>query len=404
MREPGRVAGTGARRRGLAAGALLLAAVGVAAAANGAAGAERLASRAAADVVLVAVGDVVADDLYAVGQVITINGRVEGDLVFWAGDRLVINGEVTGDVTGAAGTMRINGRVGGSVRAVGWDLAAAGEVGRDLLGIGWRVAADGAIGRDVLAWARNLAAGGSVGRDIAGQAWGTALLAGSVGRDVEMTVDRLRVSAGADIAEDLVYRSPRPATMSEQATVGGNLIRRHPLVPNLSVGAALTSLIIVLWLFYMLFGLLAIKFFPSHGRTAERVRARPWYTLGLGSMVLLGFPLLIALLSWAVIAFSGWSLWAVLAVALLGASLALWLVLAVGLYSIPALMAFGGWLSRGRLSPYGAFALTSGAVGLSLFAPFYIGPALLGGAALFGAGGRWFKMKEEAAPEPGDTD
>ena len=406
MREPGRGAGTGARRRGRAAGALLLAAVGVAAAANGAAGAERLASRAAADVVLVAEGDVVADDLYAVGQVITINGRVEGDLVFWAGDRLVINGEVTGDVTGAAGTMRINGRVGGSVRAVGWDLAAAGEVGRDLLGIGWRVAADGAVGRDVLAWARNLAAGGSVGRDIAGQAWGTALLAGSVGRDVEMTVGRLRVTDGADIAEDLVYRSPRPATMSEQATVGGNLIRRHPLVPNLSVGAFRTSAAIAGWLLYMLLGLLFIRVFPSHERTAERVRARPWYTLGLGAIVMLGLPLLLALITWVVIAFSGWSLWAALAAALLGGSLALWLLLAVWLYSIPALIAFGGWVSRGRLSPYGAFALTSGAVGfaavgLLFFAPFYIGPALFGAAALFGAGGRWEEIKEKTAP--GDT-
>lgn len=403
MREPSRGEETGARRRGLAAGALLLAAVGVAAAANGVAGAERLASRAAADVVLVAEGDVVDDDLYAVGQVITIDGRVEGDLVFWAGQRLVINGEVTGDVTGAAGTMRINGRVGGSVRAVGWDLAAAGSVGRDLLGIGWRVAADGAVGRDVLAWARNLAAAGSVGRDIAGQAWGTALLAGSVGRDVEMTVGRLRVSDGADIAEDLVYRSPRLATMSEQAAVGGNLIRRHPLVPNLSVGAARTSAAIAGWLLYMLLGLLFIRVFPSHERTAERVRARPWRSLGLGSTALLGVPLPVALLPWAIIAFSGWSLWAVLGAALLGIILALGLLLAVTLYSIPALMAFGGWLSRGRLSPYGAFALTSGAVGLSLFAPFYIGPALLGASALFGAGGRWVKMKEKAALEPGNT-
>lgn len=392
MSERGRGEGNGSRRRGLLAGtALILAAVGWAGAANGAAGAERLASRAAADVVLVAEGDVVADDLYAVGQVITINGRVEGDLFFWAGRRLEINGEVTGDVTGAAGTMRINGRVGGSVRVVGWDLAAAGEVGRDLFGIGWRVAADGTIGRDVLAWTRNLAAGGSVGRDIAGQAWGTALLAGAVGRDVDMTVDRLRVADGADIVQDLVYRSPRPATMSEQATVGGNLIRRHPLTPNLSVGAFRTSLVIVGWLFYMLLGLVAIRFFPSYGRTAERVRARPWFSLSLGAMVLLGFPSAAALILWAAIALAGWSLWMALLVAAVGIILVFLLVIACAVDSVPALIAFGGWLCRGRLSPYGAFALASGAVGLLLFAPFYIGPALLGAAALFGAGGRWVK-------------
>ncbi len=407
MNEPGRGAGTGGRGRGLTAGAaLLLAVVGWAGAADGAAGAERLASRAAADVVLVAEGDVVADDLYAAGQVITINGLVEGDLFFWAADRLEINGEVTGNVTGAAGTMRINGRVGGSVRVVGWDLAAGGSVGRDLFGIGWRVAVDGAIGRDVLAWTRNLAAGGSVGRDIAGQARGTALLSGRVGRDVDMTVNRLRVADGADIAEDLVYRSPRSATVSEQATVGGNLIRRPPLVPNLSVGAASTALTIAIWLFYMIVGLLVIRI-PGYGQAAQRVRARPWFSLGWGAVMLLGLPLLFALALWVVIVFAGWNLWIALGAALVGAILVAVLGIAAGLCSIPALIATGRWLSRGRLSPYGAFALVAGAVGLSLLlAPFYIGQALLGAAALFGAGAAFGEPRKNSRltrSPPGNT-
>ena len=408
MNEPGRGAGTGDRgRRGLTAGAaLLLAVIGWAGAADGAAGAERLASRAAADVVLVAEGDVVADDLYAAGQVITINGLVEGDLFFWAADRLEINGEVTGNVTGAAGTMRINGRVGGSVRVVGWDLAAGGSVGRDLFGIGWRVAVDGAIGRDVLAWTRNLAAGGSVGRDIAGQARGTALLSGRVGRDVDMTVNRLRVADGADIAEDLVYRSPRSATVSEQATVGGNLIRRPPLVPNLSVGAASTALTIAIWLFYMIVGLLVIRI-PGYGQAAQRVRARPWFSLGWGAVMLLGLPLLFALALWVVIVFAGWNLWIALGAALVGAILVAVLGIAAGLCSIPALIATGRWLSRGRLSPYGAFALVASAVGLSLLlAPFYIGQALLGAAALFGAGAAFGEPRKNSRltrSPPGNT-
>lgn len=407
MNEPGRGAGTGGRGRGLTAGAaLLLAVIGWAGAADGAAGAERLASRATADVVLVAEGDVVADDLYAAGQVITINGLVEGDLFFWAADRLEINGEVTGNVTGAAGTMRINGRVGGSVRVVGWDLAAGGSVGRDLFGIGWRVAVDGAIGRDVLAWTRNLAAGGSVGRDIAGQARGTALLSGRVGRDVDMTVNRLRVAAGADIAEDLVYRSPRSATVSEQATVGGNLIRRPPLVPNLSVGAASTALTIAIWLFYMIVGLLVIRI-PGYGQAAQRVRARPWFSLGWGAVMLLGLPLLFALALWVIIVFAGWNLWIALGAALVGASLVAGLGIAAGLCSIPALIATGRWLSRGRLSPYGAFALVAGAVGLSLLlAPFYIGQALLGAAALLGAGAAFGEPRKNSRltrSPPGNT-
>ena len=378
-------------RSGILRTALVLAAVGAAAGltaaagAPGAAGAERLASRTAADVVLVAEGDVVADDLYAVGQVIVVNGTVEGDLLFWAGDRLEINGEVTGDVTGVAGRVRINGRVGGSVRAAGWDVAVGGEVAGDLLGVGWRVAAGGEVGRDVLAWARNLAATGAVGRDIAGQAWGTALLSGRVGRDVEITVDRLRAGAGAEIAEDLVYRSPRPAEISPQATVGGNLIRRNPLLPNLSVRAARTSVLLAAWLTYILAGLLFIRSSRCQ-EAAARLRARPWHCLGMGSVLLAGAPLLAAASLWAVIAFAGWNLWMLLGIALIGSLLFLaWGGTAVAA-SVPSLVAAGRWLSRGRLGPYGAFAATAPAAGALTLLPYYIGAALLLAAALFGAG------------------
>lgn len=372
----------GVLRSALASAAVL---AGVLAAGGAAVATERLASRTAADVVLVSEGDVVADDLYAVGQVIVINGTVEGDLLFWAGDRLEINGEVAGDVTGVAGRARINGRVGGSVRVAGWDVAAGGEVAGDLLGVGWRVATGGTVGRDVLAWARNLAAAGVVGRDIAGQAWGTAHLSGRVGRDVEITVDRLRVGAGAAVAEDLVYRSPRPAEMSPQATVGGNIVRRNPLLPNLSVRAARTSVLLALWLTYILFGLLFIRSSRCR-RAADRVRSRPWYCLGLGSVLLAGTPLLAAASLWTVIAFAGWNLWMLLGTALIGALLVLaWGGTAV-FASVPSLVAAGRWLSRERLGPYGAFAVTAPAAGALTLLPYYLGPALLLTAALFGAG------------------
>ena len=224
-----------------------------------------------------------------------------------------------------------------------------------------------------------------MGRDIAGQVWGTALLSGQVGRDVEITVDRLRASAGAGIAEDLVYRSPRPADVSPQATVGGNLIRRNPLLPNISVRAARTSVLVAAWLFYILVGLLFIRSSRCQ-RAADRLRTRPWSCLGGGSALLLGIPLLAAASLWTVIAFTGWNLWMMLGCALIGALLvAGWGATAV-FASVPALATAGRRLSRGRLGPYGAFAVAAPAAGALTALPYYIGPALLLAAALFGAG------------------
>ena len=221
------------------------------------------AARASANVVLVRESEVVEEDLYAGGNVITIDGVIEGDLVFWAFERLDIRGEVQGDVIGFAPTARIAGQVGGSVRLIGLDISTAGEVGADVLAIGWRVQTGGSIGRDVLAWARSLSIDGSVGRDVEGQTWGPTRISGAIGRDVEMTVQSMTLLDDAYIAQDLGFRSLNEAVIGENAGVGGVVIRRTPVAPNVSVSAARMVAFVLGFMGYLWMGILTIWMIPS---------------------------------------------------------------------------------------------------------------------------------------------
>lgn len=263
---------------------------------------EDLAARASADVVLVRADEVVDEDLYAGGNVITIEGTIEGDLIVWAFERLEVSGTVQGDIIGYASTARITGTVGGSVRLVGGDVAVTSQVGSDLMAIAWSVLADGQIGRDLLAWSRSLRVAGSVGRDVEGQTLGAVSLDAAVGRDFEMTVGGLRVGGATVVGQDLAYRSPATATIADGATVTGAVVHRSPLEPNVRVrGVRLVGMILGVLAFVWI-GLLAIWVMPSTMRLAvESIRGEPSRSFFAGLVsILTPLVLLVAVLVIAV--------------------------------------------------------------------------------------------------------
>ncbi len=345
------------------------------------------AARASADVVLVREGEVVEEDLYAGGNVVTIAGTIEGDLVVWAFDRLDIRGEVEGDVVGFAAEASITGKVGGSVRLVGRNVTAAGEVGADVFAIGWNVRTGGSVGRDVLAWARSLVIEGSVGRDVEGQTWGGTTISGAVGRDVEMTVQSMRLTDGAFIAEDLGYRSSRDAEIASEARVGGAVIRRSPVAPNVSVSAARFVALVLGFMAYVWLGILVIWLLPSTLERAVRsVRndlSRTFF-VGLAAIVT---PLILLFSIFLISALAppelGFTLLAVGSPFWLGAIVILMLSALVA--PLPVLIVLGRRLSRDRLSAFAAFVMLSIPLAIVLFVP-YVRVLVLGPMIVIGIG------------------
>jgi cytoskeletal protein CcmA (bactofilin family) len=255
-----------------------------------------LAETVESDYVLIRPGDVIGEDLYALGNRVEIAGRVEGDLVVAAAGEVVISGTVTGDILVLAGSVSVLGEVGGSVRALTPRFVVeGGRVGEDALLAAWEATVDGEIGRDLLLWARSATVAGSVGGDVDGQQR-RLTLGGRVDGDVDVSVRHLSVEESASVAGDLRYVSRGEASISPQAEVGGQQVARTPLPANVRI-RALGLLVAILAGFTAAAAGLALLWAVPGPVTAaaSRLRRRPLASLLTGSMLVATLPALAAI-------------------------------------------------------------------------------------------------------------
>lgn len=318
-----------------------------------------IASVATAGTVIVQADRVIDEDLYAAGTSVIIEGTIRGDLIVLA-RQVDVRGVVEGDLLGVAFDIDIDveGRVGGSVRAVAWDVTIKGQVGDDLLAVSRHVELDGGVGRDFLMVGVSADMDGVVGRELRGEfLWGLTI-EGIVERNVDVGVHRLRVTDTARVDQAITYRQGLIGqnvrgwagrfTVDEGADVG-IVAEVQPLPTELSVRAFRTLLQALRFIGFLLVGVLAIGLAPVGTRSSVATAGeRPGMSLltGLGVIVLTPVLAAVGLLTIVLIPIS------------VGA-LALWLpLLLVG--ALPAVMAFGRWVTRDRTSLIGS--LIAGAV------------------------------------------
>lgn len=196
------------------------------------------AETANSEFVIIRPDDVLEDDLYAGAIKVTVEGTIDGDLVAFAAEEIVINGVVTGSVLAAAPRVTVNGTVEGALRVSGGSLWVNGTVSRDLVvtALEVQLGEESSVGRDVLAWTIDMTALGHVGRRLEGTQ-GSLALAGEIDGDVDVSVGRLVVVDDLVVAGDLDYRSSRDAEGLDKADVGGAVVHKAPLPPNIRVRA-----------------------------------------------------------------------------------------------------------------------------------------------------------------------
>ncbi|MET0566590.1 MAG: hypothetical protein ABW021_09120, partial [Acidimicrobiia bacterium] len=196
------------------------------------------AETATSDIVIIAEGDIVTDDLYAAGARVVVEGTIDGDLIAFAAEEVLISGEVTGSVLAVAPTVGVSGEVGGSVRFTANRLTVSGSIGEDLVGAGLRVglSPESVVDGDVLVWAFSLTAAGTIGSDLEGTQRSLDL-EGTVGGDVDVSVNRLVITGPLEVAGDFGYRSATDAEGMDQASVEGVVAHKTPLPPNIRIRA-----------------------------------------------------------------------------------------------------------------------------------------------------------------------
>jgi cytoskeletal protein CcmA (bactofilin family) len=203
--------------------------------------------------VVVTSNETVDGDLYASGGQVRIDGTVDGDLIA-TGGQVQIAGEVTGDALVGSGSLDISGQVGGDARVGTGQTTVSGSIGEDLVvGSGQiTITSSGQVGEDFVFGAGQTTLDGRVEGDVLGSA-GSYRKGGTIGGTEDVTVGR-----------------DREPTLGERA-----LDAFQRFVAILVVGALL------LWLLPRMIG-----------GTAETLRRRPWASLGVGVLGMVGFLVL----------------------------------------------------------------------------------------------------------------
>ena len=329
------------------------------------------AETSSSDLVIIREGDTVSDDLYATGLKVLIEGVVDGDLIAFAGEEVVISGEVTGSVTAIAPKVTIEGSVGKSVRVSGRELEVTGQIGGDVVAAVARAefGPSSEVTGDVVIWGFNVTAAGMIGGDLKGTQRRFSL-EGDVGGDVNLSVGRLIITGPLTVGGDLDYRSGVEASGLEEATVGGAVVHKTPLPPNIRIRALGLLTRILVFLGLSASALLVAWGWPERtARAGEKASASTVRAFSRGALVILT-PFLLAGVAGLILAVAPASaslpLLAILVpLVLVTAGIVLALSLVVG---VPAVLVLGRLLP-GERGMFGAIALGSLLAGVVWMVP-----------------------------------
>lgn len=282
--------------------------------------------------VKVAAEETIKDDLYAMGETITIDGIIEGDLIAFAKD-IIINGEVRGDVIAAGQTIEATGTLGDDVRIagqvlklgdkakIGGDVLAAGfsleavkgsAITGDFIYAGYQALLSGQVDKDVLAGLANFQMSGKVGGDAEvyfdgdGDAPNVNQMTG--GQPVRISMPQvpsgLTLDSTAEVSGKLKYTSKQDAKIDEAAKVTGGVThevpREEPAQPNAPPKPEQPEALKLVYsnlrhfLCAALIGLVVFLVLPKSSLAwADNIRTRPLASLGGGILGLFGFGVVI---------------------------------------------------------------------------------------------------------------
>lgn len=254
--------------------------------------------------IILEVDEVVDRDFFAAGEIVELYGTVNGD-VYVAGGQVLLKGTINGDLLAAGGQVIVDGVITQDARVAGGEINIRGDIGRNLTVAGGRVSIveTANIEGSVVAGAGDTEIDGEVSGNVSIGS-GNLIISGLVAGDVEAGVGALRLTPDASVGGNLVYWSEDDASISENAQVSGEI---NKIVPSQQIagpdvedlekglrGFKRTVNLIMVPLGFasaLLVGLILQRLAPKFIlEGVEVISKKPWYSLGLGFLVLILTP------------------------------------------------------------------------------------------------------------------
>lgn len=252
--------------------------------------------------------EIISENLYVTGQIITIDGEIAGDLIAIA-QTINVNGRIEGDIIGIAEEITVNGQVNGNIRAIGATINLNGSVARNvnifsettILGphskIGWDLTAAGNL----------LESAGHIDGDLTGL-FGRLLVSGEVGKNIKVKMSdnvldgALIISPEATINDNLTYISKTDAQIDEEAKILGEIIKK---IPSTQAGVNFFE-----WLWptiYSIFGALVVGLIfiflikEPTPKIIKKIKENPLRSSLYGLILMVTLPLIAILLIFTLI-------------------------------------------------------------------------------------------------------
>jgi cytoskeletal protein CcmA (bactofilin family) len=220
---------------------------------------------------------------FAAGGRVEVRERIERS-AFVSGGDVTVAGSVGGNLFASGGDLRLEGEVEGKARVAGGTLrmAPGARIGGEASFAGGTIDIDGSIGGRLHAYGERI------------------VVNGIVGGDVELAGANIRLGPEARIAGKVIYRSRDDIVVDPAAQVAGGITKSrkdrewlHRFGRGATIAGGITAAIGML-----LLGAVLILGMPRFSReAAASIRRKPWQSLGLGCVMLIGVPVAIVILA-----------------------------------------------------------------------------------------------------------
>ncbi|BAZ41028.1 hypothetical protein NIES4101_69900 [Calothrix sp. NIES-4101] len=280
--------------------------------------------------ITISANQVIDDDLYLSGEILTIDGTIKGDAIL-SGSKITVNGTVDGDLIAAGQTITINGTIRDDVRIAGQVLRidSQAKIADDLIAAGASLEnkLGSSIGGDVSFFGAQALLAGTVNKNVLG-AMNSLQLRGSVGQNMRVTVigdpnplkapfipkpevtipdipEGLTILNNAKIGGKLTYKSTKDAQIEQKSQIIAGITREElpykgqqgtasnqftPTPGEILLGQLQRLLAL------LLIGWLLLRFFPGWipGLTTT-IQTKPLPSLGWGLVTFIGVWIVVTL-------------------------------------------------------------------------------------------------------------
>lgn len=279
----------------------------------------------------------VLDDAYVASNQVSVSGEIGGDLLA-AGASVTVTGPVESDLMIASGSAVVKTEIGDDVRIVAGNVVLDSSVQGDVVVAGGQVLMlpTSTINGDLIITAGAVTVAGTIQGEVrlmGGEVSVNAL----IGEDLSVNSEILVVGAETKITGDLKYYSKEPASISESAEIGGEVVIEEPAVSHEGrFFFGLFGFLQFIKVVGLLLGalLLSLLFKRHTNLVKDRALSKPASGVGIGFLGIFIIPIALVFVMATIIG---------LPIAMTGLFLYLFLLGVSGIYSGIIL---GAWLQR----------------------------------------------------------